>query len=82
MIFGGTLWCVLGDFYSTCSSTERVGVGAASSFSEGADCLEFSNFISQMEVIDLSLLDLKFTWYRPNGETCIRIDRILIFSEW
>lgn len=35
-----------------------------------------------LEVLDVSLMGRRFTWYHPNGQTISRIDRALISEEW
>lgn len=35
-----------------------------------------------MRLVDLLLERRKFTWYRGNGQSCSRIDRFLLSSEW
>ena len=41
----------------------------------------FNNFIDTSELIDVPLIVEKYTWYRDNGTTKSRIDRIMISIE-
>lgn len=44
--------------------------------------IESSNFISQMDLIDLPLLRRNFTWLETNGLTSNRLDVILVSEAW
>lgn len=46
------------------------------------DCLEFSNFIYEMVLLDLSLLGRSFTWYQPFDWAKSRMDMTLILNGW
>lgn len=48
----------------------------------GIEMKEFNNFIEDMEVDDLPLVGLKYTWFRSNGVAKDRLDRCLISSSW
>lgn len=44
---------------------------------------DFSDFIEEMNLIDLQMEDATFTWFKgDNQEVASRIDRILISKEW
>lgn len=75
---GGNVWCVLGYFNSVCASIERVRGVRFSSIATNLDCFVFNNFISQMELIGLTLLGRKFTWFLSNVAALITLDRILV----
>ncbi|KAL8479526.1 hypothetical protein ACS0TY_026428 [Phlomoides rotata] len=42
----------------------------------------FCKFIDNLELIDLSLLRRKYTWYKDNGTCCSIIDRFFISKKW
>nr|XP_033509991.1 uncharacterized protein LOC117274746 isoform X3 [Nicotiana tomentosiformis] len=45
--------------------------------------VEFSDFIEDMNLIDLRLEDSSFTWFKgDNQDMASRIDKFLIFEEW
>lgn len=79
---GGSVWCVLSDFNSICSPFERVCVGSSEYWAEGSLCVEFSNFISHVELWDLPLLWSRFIWFQPYGRVSRRLDRVLILVDW
>jgi hypothetical protein len=78
--FGDNIWCVVGDFNSVLESSDRRGVGVASS--GGREMEEFRDFVRQLEMVDLPLLGRQFTWFHSNGLTMSRLDRILISADW
>jgi exonuclease III len=59
--FGSGNWCVVGDFNAVVSSEERRGMTLESSFN--VEMRDFRGFIVDSELIDLSLLGRRFTWY-------------------
>ncbi|XP_047257605.1 uncharacterized protein LOC124889670 [Capsicum annuum] len=71
-------WAICGDFYICRFPSEK------------RDCnrntlamKEFSDFIEDMELIDLQLTGASYTWFKgDNHTTASRIDRILISTEW
>ena len=75
-----TPWCVVGDFNSIRRLGERRSVNINTSYS--TEKRRFNNFIEKMELLDIPMVGRKFTWYRPNGATKCRIDRILVLREW
>jgi len=42
----------------------------------------FNEFIEKAELLDIPMIGRKFTWYKPNGMTKSRIDRVLVSKEW
>lgn len=72
----GRLWCILGDFSSVRNPVERAGIcerGVNDSNME-----EFNEWIADLDVEDMPCVGRKFTWYKPNGTTKNRLDRVLI----
>lgn len=57
-------------------SKERVGWGVSSISSENVDCLNFTKFISQMDLINLPILERKITWFQPNGRATSSLIRL------
>ncbi|XP_058733537.1 uncharacterized protein LOC131605163 [Vicia villosa] len=68
-------WCVGGDFNAVCDKGERKGERVQM---DGGEIQEFNEFISSMEMIDLSVLGNRFTWFNQAGSTCSRLDKFLI----
>ncbi|QHO24314.1 uncharacterized protein DS421_12g371150 [Arachis hypogaea] len=68
-------FCFMGDFNEIVHVEERLG---AASMPQSAT--EFNSWIQEMELRDLALIDHRFTWFR--GQSCSRIDRILVSVEW
>ena len=67
---GGGLWCVLGDFNAVRRRRERRGVGNMSSNSS-ANCeiREFNEFVESLELLDIPMLNRKFTWYSSGAKS-------------
>lgn len=42
----------------------------------------FSEFIQEAELIDLPLVERKYTLYRVNGSAMSSLDRFLVYEEW
>jgi hypothetical protein len=80
--FGGGAWCVLGDFNAILNSGERKGVNHLGSVSPSVELVEFNNFVTNMELVDLPILGRRFTWYHTNGISMSRIDRVLVSEDW
>lgn len=74
------VWCVMGDFNSSCFLFERAG--GDSSVQLGIRSM--LNFVisSLMELWDLPLIGRNFTWFQPKGRLASRLDRILISEDW
>lgn len=74
------MWCILENFNSVCSSIERDNVGSPALTSRRLKYVDFSSFVSQVELIDLPLLGIKFIWFQPKVESggSSRIESILI----
>lgn len=71
--------CLIGDFNSIHSRSERSGSG---SYWNRGDIANFNNFILDNNLVDLQLSRRKYTWYRPNGTCKSRLDRMLVNAEW
>ncbi|XP_019433996.1 PREDICTED: uncharacterized protein LOC109340725 [Lupinus angustifolius] len=73
------MWCMAGDFNSILNRDERRG---SSSSLVSSDCVEFSQFVEDLELLDLPLVGSKFTWFVSNGSVMSRLDRFLINDSW
>ncbi|XP_019427226.1 PREDICTED: uncharacterized protein LOC109335545 [Lupinus angustifolius] len=73
------MWCMAGDFNSILNRDERRG---SSSSLVSSDCVEFSQFIEDLELLDLPLVGSKFTWFVSNGSAMSKLDRFLINDSW
>ncbi|GKV53234.1 hypothetical protein SLEP1_g59770, partial [Rubroshorea leprosula] len=72
----GGRWLLAGDFNSVRSIIERKG-----KLGETQDMEEFNRFVEGTGLIDVKLLNRKFTWYRSDGSSMSRLDRFLLSSE-
>ncbi|XP_016164764.1 uncharacterized protein LOC107607311 [Arachis ipaensis] len=68
-------FCFMGDFNEIVQVEEMQGA-----ISLPRSATEFKAWIHDMELVDLSLTDCRFTWFR--GQSCSRIDRVLVSLEW
>ncbi|XP_057746822.1 uncharacterized protein LOC130966078 [Arachis stenosperma] len=67
--------CLLGDFNEILHVEERKGASSLTGTAE-----DFKDWVQDMQLMDLSLNDRKFTWFK--GRSCSRIDRVLVTVEW
>ncbi|XP_057730108.1 uncharacterized protein LOC130945406 [Arachis stenosperma] len=65
----------MGDFNEIVHVEERRGTTGLTQSAE-----DFKSWIQDMNLVDLPLTDWKFTWFR--GNSCSRIDRVLVSLEW
>ncbi|XP_057730504.1 uncharacterized protein LOC130945825 [Arachis stenosperma] len=68
-------FCFMGDFNEIIQVEERQGA-----VSLPRSATEFKSWIHDMELVDIGLIDRRFTWFR--GQSCNRIDRVLVSLEW
>ncbi|MCI29787.1 hypothetical protein A2U01_0050996, partial [Trifolium medium] len=80
--FGDIVWCVVGDFNSVVDTSERRGVTSGVVNSSSREMREFSQFLEELELVDLPLIGRLFTWFHPNGTTMSRLDRVLVSLDW
>ena len=73
------VWCFCGDFNAIRSRSERRGVDRGDFNSE---IKGFNEFIELNMLTNLPIVGKKFTWFKPNGTTKSRIDRVLVTEEW
>ncbi|XP_058726119.1 uncharacterized protein LOC131597438 [Vicia villosa] len=71
----GGSWCIGGDFNSTSSLDEKVGVSNRGYRNE---IRTFNKFINDMDWVDLPTIGDKFTWFKSNGKSMSRLDRFLL----
>jgi len=71
--------CICGDFNAIRSTEERKSrrVGL-----QQANFDHFNNFIDNNFLADLPLCGRKFTWYKGDGYSMIRIDRFMLLEDW
>ena len=74
------LCCILGDFNCIRRQSERVGV--CQRIRNGGNMKEFNDWIADLDVEDVPSVSRKFTWYRPNGTSKSKIDRVLVSTDW
>ncbi|XP_016178574.1 uncharacterized protein LOC107621041 [Arachis ipaensis] len=68
-------FCYIGDFNEIVHMDEKNRATGLSATVE-----DFRAWINDMELVDLTLNDRKYTWFR--GQSCSRIDRCLVSLEW
>ncbi|XP_050908406.1 uncharacterized protein LOC127122036 [Lathyrus oleraceus] len=73
--FPDGLWCVGGDFNTVRVKVERKGISNNFNLKEAED---FEDFIRSMDLVDVPLINKKFTWFNLDGSACSRLDRFLI----
>lgn len=54
-VFGGDVWCLIGDFNAVGDVHERRGIGGEESSVDALECSEYRGFIEDMHLIDLPL---------------------------
>ncbi|XP_057730369.1 uncharacterized protein LOC130945683 [Arachis stenosperma] len=67
--------CYMGDFNEIVHVDERQGTDVLPRSAE-----DFKSWIQDMHLVNLPLIDCKFTWFR--GQSCSRIDKALVSLEW
>ncbi|GKV30486.1 hypothetical protein SLEP1_g39289 [Rubroshorea leprosula] len=72
----GGRWLIVGDFNAVHSIEERRGKTG-----ESLDMKEFNDFIEAVGLVDHKLANRRFTWYRPDGTSMSRLDRVLMTTE-
>lgn len=75
-------WCFLGNFNSIRTMKERRGCHNTTMGEWRSKSLTCSMFIEEMEVEDIPLVGMKYTWFRSNGQAKIRLDRFLVSNTW
>ncbi|GKV19346.1 hypothetical protein SLEP1_g29624 [Rubroshorea leprosula] len=69
-------WLIAGDFNAVRSANEKKGKTG-----ETMEMREFDEFIVSAGLVDLKLANRRFTWYRPDGTSMSRLDRVLMSDE-
>ncbi|GKU93217.1 hypothetical protein SLEP1_g6825 [Rubroshorea leprosula] len=72
----GGRWLLAGDYNAVRCLEEKRGRTGMS-----VDMSEFDAFIETTGLVDIKLANQKFTWYRPDGTSMSRLDRILMTVE-
>lgn len=71
--------CVIGDFNSIRNRSARIG---RSSGGDTREITTFENFIQSNKLVEIPLIGNAFTWYRPDGTSKSKLDRMLMNDEW
>ncbi|GKV26502.1 hypothetical protein SLEP1_g35790 [Rubroshorea leprosula] len=66
-------WMIAGDFNAVRCPSERKGRSG-----ETQDMREFDDFVVSTGLVDIQLANRRFTWYRPDGSSMSRLDRVLM----
>ncbi|CAJ2644334.1 unnamed protein product [Trifolium pratense] len=77
----GGILSIWSDFNAVCRGEERSGINNADGVT-WTEIIEFHHFLEELELVDLPLLGMRFTWYQASGRAMSKIDRILISDEW
>ncbi|GLT87099.1 hypothetical protein SLE2022_051990 [Rubroshorea leprosula] len=72
----GGRWLIAGDFNAIRCLEERRG-----RIGESPDMKDFDGFIQSAGLIDIKMVNRRFTWYRPDGTAMSRLDRVLMNAE-
>jgi len=72
--------CMIGDFNSFRKASERKCTNSGTV--NNCEIARFIEFIDRCMLKDIPVVGRKFTWYRPNGTTRSRLDRVLVSDEW
>jgi len=75
-----SVWCLYGDFNAIRSRNERKGVRERAS--QSGEIIGFNSFIDTNSFLELPLVGKKFTWFKANGTTKSRLDRVLVLEAW
>ena len=62
------------------SRSERKGVRGRGE--QTSELIGLNSFIDSIFLLELPLVDKKFTWFKPDGTTMSRIDRVFVNEEW
>jgi len=73
-------WCFCRDFNAVRNKSERKGVRGRGE--QTSELIGFNSFIDSIFLLELPLIGKKFTWFKPDGTTKSRIDRVFVNEEW
>jgi len=73
-------WCLCGDFNAVRRDDERKGIRGNSS--KKKEIIGFNRFIETNFLVELPHVGKKYTWFKSDGTTKSRLDRILVSEEW
>lgn len=73
-------WCFCGDFNVVRRASERKG--SSERGSQKNEIRGFNSFINRNFLVELLIMDKKFTWFKANGSTKSRVDRALVYDGW
>ncbi|GKV15204.1 hypothetical protein SLEP1_g26006 [Rubroshorea leprosula] len=69
-------WLIAGDFNAVRGPEER-----RERTGETPDMKDFDEFITTTDLVDVKLLNRRYTWYKPDGSARSRLDRFLLNTE-
>lgn len=72
--------CLWGDFNAVRSTNVRKGIGTRDT--QQSDIERFNCFVEDNILLELPVTGRKYMWYKPNGTTKSRLDRVLVSDEW
>jgi len=75
-----SVWCFCGDFNAIRSRSERKGVRNRGD--QSSEIFGFNSFIGSNLLLDLLIVGKKYMWFKSNGSTKSRPDRVLVSQEW
>jgi len=70
----------LGNFNVVRKLEERRGTNTGSS--NKREIKGFNKFIENLDMEDIPIVGIKYTWYMANGYAKSRLDRVLVTSKW
>ena len=73
--------CLIGDFNSVRFVSERKGVNTG--VANHTELVRFNEFIESCNLKDIPAIGRRrYIWYRPNGTSKCRLDRVLVSDDW
>lgn len=72
--------CVMGDFNAVREPSERKGMGAVRV--DNIEMDRFNLFIDRCQLSHIPVVRRLFIWYRPNGTSRSRLDKVLVSDNW
>jgi len=73
-------WCLCGVFNAVRCENERKGKSERGN--QNNEITGFNHFIERNFLVELPIVGKKYTWYKENGTTKSRLDKVLLSDVW